>query len=372
MATKKPTPPSKYASQAVKDAYQLKLQQWQNEQDDKKSGRIVRKDDPVSDSVSVPELSSPAADGAAGDGGPGRGGADPTTGQADDGIPETSVTIEVDEVPDPTIATDEQIAAVREKLVLLADDAAGHDERQRLLDWLSAVPTWIPVADPEIAPASAAALKVVCDATNNSSDNTDSNRLNVDLVPAAPIAFTMVVDAPAEQYQRHVDQPVDDSEEFWDEATRGDVRFAKGGEFGPAAKWESRVAVDAAQDGSERTVVAAYEHGNLLWAIVSRPDVKIHVTDRNVAAELVRLGLNNVFLDYPDRSAEPLHVARSVAESLPALNVKRKRYTTKSGQTQNLGGVVVPAGPDGLVLEHDDHRLHGFVGYYLRVEDVTD
>lgn len=302
-------------------------------------------------------------------------------------------------MPDPTTATDEQIAAVRERLDRLADDAAGHDERQRLLDWLSAVPTWTPVdsdpltpspnlvapdlplvepiasPDPQVASVKrvyqenpVADFRVVCDETNNLPEDVDNNRLNVDLVPAGPVVVELAVGAPA---QRSVDDPVRDDEEFWDFATRGDVRFAKGGEFDPTAD-HKHVAVDTAQKGADRTVAAAYEHGNLLWTIVSRPDVKVHVTDRNVAAELVRLGLNNVFLDYPDRSAEPLHVARSVAESLPTLNVKRKRYTTKSGQTQNLGGVVVPAGPDGLVLEHDDHRLQGFVGYYLHVEDVTD
>jgi len=120
------------------------------------------------------------------------------------------------------------------------------------------------------------------------------------------------------------------------------------------------------------TTGAVTHERRTLSSLLMHEGVTIHTTSRDVAAELVRLGLSNVFLDYPDRSAEPLHVARSIAESLPPLNTRSKRYRTKSGQTQNLGGVVVPGGPDGLVLPHDDHRLSGFIGYFLDVEDVGD
>lgn len=352
MALKKPTPPSKYASQAVKDAYQTKLEEWQREQSAKKSAKGP--DSAIADPVPVAAVEPLPADRA------GRA----TTG-ADSGVVDGSETatgepgvgLDIVEVIDPTVATpdqyQEQLAALRQ--VMATHDDARHDELQQLADWVEAYESIHHLLEPSegagpiagdlidskiaeladaLADATSQALPytVVCDATNNPADSIADGRLTVD-VDMARIVLS---------------SPVSD----------------------PSAASASPPE-PASSDAGGATGAVTHER-RTLSSLLMHEGVTIHTTSRDVAAELVRLGLSNVFLDYPDRSAEPLHVARSIAESLPPLNTRSKRYRTKSGQTQNLGGVVVPGGPDGLVLPHDDHRLSGFIGYFLDVEDVGD
>lgn len=335
MALKKPTPPSKYASQAVKDAYQTKLEEWQREQSAKKSAKGP--DSAIADPVPVAAVEPLPADRA------GRA----TTG-ADSGVVDGSETatgepgvgLDIVEVIDPTVATpdqyQEQLAALRQ--VMATHDDARHDELQQLADWVEAYESIHHLLEPSEGAGPIAGdlidskIAELADATNNPADSIADGRLTVDVDMARIVLSSPVSDPSAASASPP--EPV-------------------------------------SSDSGGATGAVTHER-RTLSSLLMHEGVTIHTTSRDVAAELVRLGLSNVFLDYPGRSAEPLHVARSIAESLPPLNTRSKRYRTKSGQTQNLGGVVVPGGQGGLVLPHDDHRLSGFIGYFLDVEDVGD
>jgi hypothetical protein len=90
-----------------------------------------------------------------------------------------------------------------------------------------------------------------------------------------------------------------------------------------------------------------------------RLNITLHISDPWLAARLME-AWDSAGVDYEARPAAP---ARRVA---------LRHYTTRTGQNQTLGGIPVSGNGIGIKLPPEDHRLTGFIGSHLDVKDIFE
>lgn len=275
--------------------------------------------------------------------------------------------LDVAEILDPTEATraqyDERYAQLQTLITSgAATDPATHDDVRQLADWIEAYETHTDDQSAKLiddalglpplqslARASIPQVKVIIDSTNNSAADIAAGRLNVTLEGVDP-----------------------------DTAERMQPGFGEPGVFGLDFGGPDQTAIAEVEDGK---IVSVRELPNpvsdpLDHALLN-PAVKITTDDPALGAALVEAGATSVHIVKPTVDTfgwlgEPTPAVAAPAPAEPPVSGKRRRYTTKTGQHQTIGGVSIPGGEHGLVLGPDDHRLTGFVGYFLNVEDVED